>query len=109
MNRKYFEELQQFYNKELEETLSFWYNYGYDKEHGGFYTCLERNGDVYDTDKSVWAQGRGMWVFARAYNFIKKDPRYLKAAQDAYDFVTKHCFDTEKILVFRIFYCCWLC
>ena len=41
MNRKYFEELQQFYNKELEETLSFWYNYGYDKEHGGFYTCLE--------------------------------------------------------------------
>ncbi len=102
MNRKYFEELQQFYNKELEETLSFWYNYGYDKEHGGFYTCLERNGDVYDADKSVWAQGRGMWVFARAYNFIKKDPRYLKAAQDAYDFVTKHCFDTDGRMWFTV-------
>ena len=102
MNRKYFEELQQFYNKELEETLSFWYNYGYDKKNGGFYTCLERNGDIYDTDKSVWAQGRGMWVFARAYNFIKKDARYLKAAQDAYEFVTKHCFDTDGRMFFTV-------
>ena len=102
MKMKYFEELQQFYYKELEETLAFWYNYGYDKENGGFYTCLERNGSIYDTDKAVWAQGRGMWVFAKAYNFIKKDQRYLKTAKDAYDFVTSHCYDKDHRMFFTV-------
>ena len=80
MDKKYFEELLSFYEKELAQTLDFWYEHGYDKENGGFYTCLERNGDVFDTDKAVWAQGRGLWVFSKAYNFIKKDERYLKAS-----------------------------
>ena len=102
MNKTYFEELQKFYEKELNETLDFWYDHGYDKENGGFYTCLERNGNVYDTDKAVWAQGRGMWVFAKAYNFIEQNPKYLKAAIDAYDFVTKHCFDTDNRMFFTV-------
>ena len=78
MDRKYFEDLLKFYEKELDQTLDFWYDHGYDKKNGGFFTCLERNGDVFDTDKAVWAQGRGLWVFSKAYNFIKKDERNLK-------------------------------
>ena len=42
MDKKYFEELLSFYEKELAQTLDFWYEHGYDKENGGFYTCLER-------------------------------------------------------------------
>ncbi|MDY2889443.1 MAG: AGE family epimerase/isomerase [Candidatus Caccosoma sp.] len=102
MEKKYFEDLLNFYESELDQTLDFWYSYGYDKNNGGFFTCLERDGTVYDTDKAVWAQGRGMWVFAKAYNFIKKDPRYLKASMDAYDFVTKHCFDTDGRMFFTV-------
>ena len=102
MNKSYFEELKKFYEAELTETLDFWYDHGYDKENGGFYTCLERNGDVYDTDKAVWAQGRGMWVFAKAYNFIEKNPKYLKASMDAYDFVTKHAFDEDGRMFFTV-------
>ena len=102
MDKKYFEELLKFYEQELTETLDFWHNNGYDKENGGFYTCLERNGNVYDTDKAVWAQGRGMWVFAKAYNFIEKNPKYLKASMDAYDFVTKNCFDTDGRMFFTV-------
>ena len=30
---------------------------GMDKEHGGVYTCLDRKGEIYSTDKSVWMQG----------------------------------------------------
>ena len=102
MNKVYFEELKTFYENELNETLNFWHENGYDKVNGGFYTCLERNGNVYDTDKAVWAQGRGMWVFAKAYNFIEQNPKYLKAAMDAYDFVTKNCFDTDGRMFFTV-------
>ena len=102
MDKNYFKELLSFYEKELDNTLDFWYNHGYDKVNGGFYTCLERNGDVFDTDKAVWAQGRGLWVFAKAYNFIKKDERYLKAALDAYDFITKNCYDEDNRMFFTV-------
>ena len=102
MNKNYFEELKTFYEAELNETLNFWYENGYDQTNGGFYTCLERNGNVYDTDKAVWAQGRGMWVFAKAYNFIEKNPKYLKASMDAYNFVTKNCFDNDGRMFFTV-------
>ena len=102
MNKAYFEELILFYENELTETLNFWHEHGYDQVNGGFYTCLERNGNVYDTDKAVWAQGRGMWVFAKAYNFIEKNPKYLEAAVKAYDFVTKHCFDADGRMFFTV-------
>ena len=102
MDRTYFEELKLFYENELKKTLNFWHENGYDQVNGGFYTCLERNGDVYDTDKAVWAQGRGMWVFAKAYNFIEKNPKYLEAAVKAYDFVTKNCFDTDGRMFFTV-------
>lgn len=100
--KKYFEDLLKFYEKELDNTLDFWYNHGYDKVNGGFYTCLERNGNVYDTDKAVWAQGRGLWVFAKAYNFIKKDERYLTAAKHAYDFITGNCYDEDDRMFFTV-------
>ena len=102
MDKKYFENLLEFYKKELDNTLDFWYNHGYDKVNGGFYTCLERNGNVYDTDKAVWAQGRGLWVFAKAYNFIKKDERYLTAAKHAYEFITSKCYDEDQRMFFTV-------
>jgi len=102
MNKEYLNNLLSFYEKELDQTLDFWYNFGYDKVHGGFYTCLERNGNVYDTDKSVWAQGRGLWIFSKAYNDIKKDPRYLQAAKHAYEFITEHCYDKDGRMFFIV-------
>ena len=102
MKKEYFDNLLDFYEKELEETLNFWYEKGYDKKNGGFYTCLERDGSVYDTSKAVWAQGRGLWVFAKAYNFIKKDERYLKAALDAYSFIKNNCYDKDGRMFFTV-------
>lgn len=102
MKKEYFNNLLSFYEKELEETLNFWYEKGYDKVHGGFYTCLEKDGSVYDTSKAVWAQGRGLWVFAKTYNLIKKDERYLNAALDAYKFIKNHCYDSDKRMFFTV-------
>ena len=37
----------------LHDTLPFWINHGVDREYGGFLFCLDRDGTVIDTDKSV--------------------------------------------------------
>ena len=102
MDRKYFENLLNFYEKELDQTLNFWYDHGYDHEHGGFYVCLQRNGELFGTDKSVWAQGRGLWVFSKAYNDIKKDPRYLQIAKDDFEFIKNHCYDKDGRMWFTV-------
>ena len=39
--------------KELAVCADFWLRNGMDKEHGGVYTCLDRYGRIYSTDKSV--------------------------------------------------------
>ena len=54
--------------KELELCLDFWLKNGMDTKHGGVYTCLDRTGKLYSTDKSVWMQGRCGWMFARLCN-----------------------------------------
>ena len=39
-------------------VLPFWLEKSQDKEFGGYFTCLNRDGSVFDTDKFVWLQGR---------------------------------------------------
>ena len=60
-----FKELAKLYKNELlENVLPFWLNHSQDLEFGGYYTCLNRNGDVFDTDKFIWLQGREVWLFS---------------------------------------------
>ena len=35
-----------------------WMKYGLDTQNGGIYTCVGRDGQLLDTTKSVWFQGR---------------------------------------------------
>ena len=44
--------------EELDRCVGFWLKNGMDPVNGGVYTCLDRSGKVYSTDKSVWMQGR---------------------------------------------------
>ena len=53
---------------ELCRCVDFWLKNGMDKINGGVYTCLDRAGKVYSTDKSVWMQGRCAWTFAYLCN-----------------------------------------
>ena len=48
----------------LEDTLPFWLPGCEDRECGGFFTALDREGTVIDTDKAIWAQGRFTWLLA---------------------------------------------
>ncbi|MDD2245247.1 MAG: AGE family epimerase/isomerase, partial [Dysgonamonadaceae bacterium] len=48
----------QYKSELLEKVLPFWLHKSQDKEFGGYFTCLDREGKVYDTDKFMWLQGR---------------------------------------------------
>lgn len=90
------------YKKELTENiLPFWLKNAIDKENGGIFTCLDREGKIYGEDKSVWFQGRALWTFSKAYNVIEKNPEYLNAAKTIYDFLEK-CTDTDGRMYFTV-------
>ena len=50
--------------EELDRCVKFWLENGMDSVNGGVYTCLDREGKIFSTDKSVWMQGRCGWIFA---------------------------------------------
>ena len=62
-----------------------------DKEHGGVYTCLTRDGKVFSTDKSVWMQGRCAWTFSYLCRVYGKKQEWLDAAKSCLDFLEEHC------------------
>lgn len=58
MDREKMQKVRTWVQTELERCTTFWLTHGMDAEHGGVYACLDRTGEVYSTDKSVWMQGR---------------------------------------------------
>ena len=85
----------------VNNILPFWLRDAIDYENGGIYTCLDKEGNIYGTDKSVWFQGRALWVFSKAYNCIEKNEEYLKAAKNIYKFFPK-CTDTDGRMFFTV-------
>ena len=91
------------YKEDLTHNIMpFWLKNGLDKEHGGIYTCVARNGQLIDTTKSVWFQGRFAFICSYAYNNIEKNPEWLDAAKLTLDFIEKHCFDTDGRMYFEV-------
>ncbi len=90
------------YRNELTQTiLPFWMGAALDRSNGGIFTCLDREGRIYGTDKSVWFQGRALWTFSKAYNVIEKRPEYLEAARLIYDFLPK-CTGPDGRMAFTV-------
>jgi N-acylglucosamine 2-epimerase len=86
----------------LDNVIPFWMEHSIDREHGGYLTCLDRRGDVYNYDKSVWFQGRGAWLFSRLHNAVEKRPEWLEAAKTGVDFLNAHCFDGDGRMFFTV-------
>ncbi len=74
----------------LNDVLPFWQAHSIDHESGGFFTCLDQTGQVYDTDKFIWLQARQVWTFAMLHNQIEQRPDWLATAQHGADFLQKY-------------------
>ena len=91
------------YRKDLKNNIfPFWLKYGVDREHGGYYTCVDRDGTLYDSTKSVWFQGRFAFVLAYAYNHIEKNTEWLELSRSGIDFIENHCTDTDGRMYFEV-------
>lgn len=90
------------YKNELKKTiLPFWLTHALDTENGGIFTQLDKKGDLYGREKSVWFQGRALWVFSKAYNLIEKNDAYLAAAKNIFAFLPR-CTDTDGRMFFTV-------
>ena len=101
--KHYLTEWAERYRADLTENIMpFWLKHGLDRVNGGIYTCLDRDGSLIDTTKSVWFQGRFAFVASFAYNTIEKNPEWLDAAKSTIDFIEAHCFDTDGRMYFEV-------
>lgn len=80
---------------QLEQCIDFWLRYGLDPVHGGVYTCLDRKGALYSTDKSVWMQGRCAWTFAALCRQYGQRREWMDAAKSCLDFLQAHCINKD--------------
>ena len=91
--RSRLQEIQDWVKKELKGSTEFWLRHGMDHEHGGIYTCLDREGTVFSTDKSVWMQGRCGWTYAFLCHVYGKREKWMSASKSCLDFMEKYCIN----------------
>lgn len=101
---------EQYRSELLDKVIPFWLTNSQDKEFGGYFSCLERDGSVFDTDKFIWMQGREVWMMSRLYNTLKDDPRisdetrkeWLDCAIQGAEFLKQYGHDGELNWYFAI-------
>lgn len=82
-------------------VLPFWLEHAIDEEYGGIFTCLDKDGVIYGEEKSVWFQGRALYIFSYAYNNGFKNAAYLEAAKKIYEFLPL-CGDENGRMYFTV-------
>lgn len=97
-------ELAAFYRDQLRtQILPFWLERAPDRECGGYFSCLDRQGRVYDADKvDMLMQGRIAWTFGWMYNEFERNPAWLDFARIGVDFVLQHGFREDGRLYYGL-------
>ena len=83
----------QYKDELMNHILPFWLECSQDHEYGGYFTCLDRQGNVFDTDKFIWLQGREVWMFSMLYNKVEKRQEWLDCAIQGGEFLKKYGHD----------------
>lgn len=87
--------IQQYRSELFDNVIPFWEKHSKDEEYGGYFTCLDRLGNVYDTDKFIWLQGRQVWMFSSLYNRVEQKPEWLDMALLGARFLIDHGHDGQ--------------
>jgi mannose/cellobiose epimerase-like protein (N-acyl-D-glucosamine 2-epimerase family) len=79
-----------YHHKYLNETYIPNWNRGVDWKYGGFADVLIPGQEPDFERKSMYYQGRAVWIFSYLYNNISHNERHLEAAVKGRDFLIKH-------------------
>lgn len=85
----------QYKSELLDNVIPFWMEHSLDEEFGGYFTCLDRDGRVFDTDKFIWLQGREVWMFSSLYNKVEQKKEWLDCAILGAEFLEKYGHDGD--------------
>lgn len=89
--------------RELDKSvIPFWLKHSLDRKCGGYFSCLARDGSVWDTKKFMWMQGREVWMFSRLYNEWARREEYLEAARVGADFIRRRGRDEKGRIYFSL-------
>ncbi len=81
-------EIESRYEEELfGNVVPFWEQHSIDAEYGGFFSCLDREGRVYDGVKQMWMQAREVYMFARLWNSPWRQDRWLEIARHGWEWI----------------------
>jgi len=67
------------YHKRLRENIiPFWEKYSMNTSQGKYYTCVDNDGTIYDTDKFQCFQLAQIWTLAMLYNQEGKNEKSIE-------------------------------
>lgn len=90
------------FESNLNSAIDLWLTRSPDREHGGIYHCLDRDGNVFSRDKGVWMQGRAGWTFSYLYNHYQPRPEFLEIAKSCIDFAREKCTDKDGRMYVKV-------
>ncbi len=79
----------------LDDAIPFWQRHSIDRECGGYFTCLDRAGAVFDSDKFIWLQARQLWTFSMLYNRVERRETWLEIARHGAEFLRTRGMDRD--------------
>lgn len=87
-----FEQLYKQYKYDLfERYLPNMEKFVIDHQYGGFMCSINlRNSKLISSEKKVWSEGRGIWVYSFLYNQFGQNSDFLEVARRSKDFILKH-------------------
>ncbi len=102
MDRRHFLGISGTMGAMLSGGLPLWRNHVVDREFGGYIPQIDSyfngNGEMIQSDKRMYHQGRCFWFYSYLYNHVEKDAHFLEAATQGYEFLVKYAFEEESSL-----------
>jgi len=81
-----------YYKTLAQHGYKFLHDIMWDKTYGGFYTMIDRKGNVIDSTKNAYGNAFGIYALA-AYCKLTNDPGAMNFAQEAFMWMEKHSHD----------------
>ena len=100
----------------FQNVMPFWTTHSHDDSEGGggFFSCLDQDGSVYDDHKYLWLNGRQIWMYGKLCNLYDEASLrelsggklsralLLSQARTAADYMLLHAFRDDGMVYFAL-------